>query len=247
MTHNHGFKADFPHLITRRAVLGGAAALASSGPALAASCVADARETAGPFPAHGRRFNVLKDSGVLRRDIRPSFAGLQGTAPGMPLDLEIQLVDAGRGCATLANHAIYIWQCDAAGLYSLYEISDQNYLRGVAVTDANGIARFTTIFPGCYSIRWPHIHFEVVASVERMSRGRDNLLIGQTSFAQADCVAIYEADAAYAKSIRNLANNNETTDMIFRNDSAAQMAQRRVSITRSNGALLGSVMIGLPT
>jgi protocatechuate 3,4-dioxygenase beta subunit len=31
----------------------------------------------------------------------------------------------------------------------------------VQITDANGVVSFTSIFPGCYSGRWPHIHFEV--------------------------------------------------------------------------------------
>ncbi|MET3639659.1 protocatechuate dioxygenase [Rhodococcus hoagii] len=38
---------------------------------------------------------------------------------------------------------------------------DGTYLRGAQTTDANGIARFTTIFPGWYTGRTVHIHLKV--------------------------------------------------------------------------------------
>jgi protocatechuate 3,4-dioxygenase beta subunit len=40
-------------------------------------------------------------------------------------------------------------------------VTTESYLRGVQVTDSNGQVTFTTIYPACYSGRWPHIHFEV--------------------------------------------------------------------------------------
>ena len=46
-------------------------------------------------------------------------------------------------------------------------IEDENYLRGIAKTDGEGTAWFKTIFPAGYSGRWPHIHFEVYASVAK--------------------------------------------------------------------------------
>lgn len=241
-----GFKHDFPHLISRRAMLGGLASSAAT--PLFANCVPEAQETAGPFPADGsqgrRSFNVLAESGVLRRDIRASFAGLSGEAQGAELDLEIALVNTRGDCRPVLGHAIYIWHCDAVGAYSLYEVEGQNYLRGVAVTDTNGIARFTTIFPGCYASRWPHIHFEVFASLDDMMTGHDSLLIGQTSFIEADCAQVYAGDQSYRVSRRNLPRNDPATDIIFRDDSAAKMEQRTVKLT-SDAPLSGQVVIGL--
>jgi protocatechuate 3,4-dioxygenase beta subunit len=53
------------------------------------------------------------------------------------------------------------------GNYSLYSeaAAGENYLRGAQEVDAAGTASFTSISPACYSGRWPHVHFEVYASL----------------------------------------------------------------------------------
>ena len=169
--HDGGLAADLPALLGRRnllALLGGAGGLGLAGaPARAlAACVALPWETAGPYPADGTNsregqvINVLTQSGVLRDDIRSSFGNMTGTAEGVPLVLDLTLLNAD-GCTPLAGHAIYLWHCTADGYYSLYTAPDQNFLRGVAVSDADGKVRFQTIVPGCYDGRWPHIHFEI--------------------------------------------------------------------------------------
>src|SRR5690606_11040586 len=113
-----------------------------------------------------RPINVLAMDGVVRRDIRSSFAGMSGRAEGVPLELELRLARAGASCAPLAGHAVYLWQNDAAGAYSLYNLPDENYLRGLQTADGNGRLAFTSIVPGCYGGRYPHCHFEVFESAE---------------------------------------------------------------------------------
>ncbi|HYD24509.1 MAG TPA: intradiol ring-cleavage dioxygenase, partial [Croceibacterium sp.] len=85
--------------------------------AAAGACSATPREIKGPFPADGSNgrppINVLAMDGVVRRDIRASFAGLTGRAEGVALELELALV--GGGCAALPGRAVYLWQNDAAG------------------------------------------------------------------------------------------------------------------------------------
>jgi len=61
-----------------------------------------------------------------------------------------------------------VWQCDAAGHYSGvtdtgvgFDTVGQKFLRGYQITDAKGVARFTTIYPGWYRGRTVHIHFKV--------------------------------------------------------------------------------------
>src|SRR5688572_23576855 len=97
----------------------GASGLLSTPLAAAAQalCTPAPKETAGPFPANGtnsRRgtpVNALTHDGIVRSDIRPSFAGRAGVAAGVPLELTLTLVDA-RGCSPLAAHAVYVWQAD---------------------------------------------------------------------------------------------------------------------------------------
>ena len=109
---------------------------------------------------------MLALTGVVRSDIRPSFAGLSGIADGIPLTIALTLVSSST-CEPLAGRAVYLWHCDRLGRYSLYSsgATDQNYLRGVQAADAGGTVTFTSIFPACYAGRWPHIHFEVYPSL----------------------------------------------------------------------------------
>lgn len=70
----------------------------------------------------------------------------------------------------MQNVRVNIWHCTKDGLYSGYD-NNMNpgqagltYLRGYQFTDANGEVNFTTIFPGWYSGRLCHIHFQVYVS-----------------------------------------------------------------------------------
>ena len=105
-------------------------------------CVAAAPgETAGPYPGDGSNGpNVLIESGVHRSDITSSFGGMTGTAEGVPMHLTMDLQDLTNNCAAGAGMAVYVWQCDREGRYSLYSegITDQNYLRGVQTADESG-------------------------------------------------------------------------------------------------------------
>ncbi len=83
-------------------------------------------ETAGPFPGEGSNGpNVLNQTGVVRQDIRSSFAGLSGTADGVPLTVVLNIVSA-TSCSPLAGAAVYSWHCDRPGRYSLYSAGVTN-------------------------------------------------------------------------------------------------------------------------
>jgi len=132
-------------------------------------------ETAGPFPGEGSNGpNVLNQTGVVRRDIRSSFAGLTGTADGIPLAIVLNVVSAST-CEPLAARAVYLWHCDRLGRYSLYTngATNQNYLRGVQEADASGQVTFDSIFPACYQGRWPHFHFEVYPNLSAATSASD--------------------------------------------------------------------------
>ena len=223
--------------LDRRRMLGGMA-LGLGGALLAAcgsragaqagslACAATPTEIKGPFPADGsngrpRPINALAMDGIVRRDIRSSFAGMKGRAEGVPLELELSVVDASRGCTALAGRAVYLWQNDAAGAYSLYNLPGQNYLRGLQAADEQGRVRFTAIVPGCYGGRYPHCHFEVFASAEAALRGEAPLLVSQLAYPDAECRAIYQGDARYGDSLRNLERLPLSRDFVFGDSDAA--------------------------
>ena len=271
--HDRGFAFDMKTLIERRRVLGlfglaGAGALLAGcnigGPpanaeanktataADGAVCVKDPGETSGPFPGDGtnkksgQTVNVLTESGVLREDIRTSFAGMTPTAEGIQFDLAISLVDVSNACAPLAGRAVYIWHCDKDGKYSIYDTEDRNYLRGVGITDAKGQVKFTTIFPGCYDGRWPHIHFEVFASAEKALSGEDSLLISQFALPGDVAKSLYADNADYASSVSNLAATSLEGDMVFADNTPEQIAAQTPKITGDNASgFKGSVTVGI--
>ena len=174
-------------------------------------------ETNGPYPADGTNgVNVLTESGIVRSDIRSSFGTSTTTAAGVPLTVTLTLVNTNASCADLAGYAIYIWHCNQSGLYSLYStgVTGENYLRGVQVTDSNGQVTFTTIFPACYSGRWPHIHFEIYPSLAKATSVSNVAKISQIAMPQDACTTVY-ATSGYSASVTNLAQVSLATDNVF--------------------------------
>ncbi len=204
-----------------------------------AACPRIPTETAGPYPGDGSNGpNVLDDVGVVRSDIRSSFAGLSGTAAGVTLTVTLTILDAD-SCAPLAGRAVYLWHCDRAGRYSLYStgVTDQNYCRGVQETDAQGKVTFTTIFPGCYAGRWPHIHFEVYPSLAQATSSGSKVATSQLAFPQATCDLVYQ-EAGYSASITNLAGVSLATDNVFSDGASRQLATMTGDVTAGYTATL---------
>jgi protocatechuate 3,4-dioxygenase beta subunit len=123
-------------------------------------CVLTPEQTEGPF------YLPLE---LMRQDITEG-------KPGVPLRLRIAVADIN-ACAMLPDAAVDIWHCDAQGYYSGVDSNPGGnanqseeagagteagtFLRGVQLTDADGIAEFQTIYPGWYSGRTVHIHMKV--------------------------------------------------------------------------------------
>jgi protocatechuate 3,4-dioxygenase beta subunit len=189
---------------------------AGSTAATVTDCTVIPTETGGPFPGDGSNGpDVLAESGVVRKDIRTSFDGKTGTAEGVPSTMQFTVVNVDNGCKPMTGAAIYVWHCDRDGNYSMYQnASDQNYLRGVQEIDANGVATFTSIFPACYSGRWPHVHFEVYPSVADATKGTNKLVTSQLAFPEDTCAAVY-ATTGYESSSSNLSRVSLSSDMVF--------------------------------
>lgn len=221
------------------------------GSAQAATSAADCRpypaSTAGPFPgngsnhANGSLANVLALSGVVRSDIRASIAGASGLAAGVPMRLQMRLVNARGGCADVAGCAVYLWQNDRDGLYSMYSpgVEGQNYLRGVQATGADGVAQFTTVFPGCYPGRMPHLHFEVYRSIDAataMNAARaQRLKTAQIAFPVDTSAEVYARAAGYAASAAILKRLSFARDFVFRDGVELQMARLSASAVAGSG------------
>lgn len=178
------------------------------------------QETAGPYPGDGSNGpNVLEGSGVVRRDITSSFGTGSATAEGVPLTFTLTLLDNANGCVPLAGAAVYAWHCDRDGKYSMYDsgLADENYLRGVQEADSNGQVTFSSIFPGAYSGRWPHIHFEVFESMSNATAAGQVLAVSQIALTQAACDDVY-ATAGYEASVRNMTRTTLKSDNVFGDD-----------------------------
>ena len=201
----------------------------SSGSSSSGTCAVIPEETAGPYPADGSNsnasgvLNALALSGIVRSDIRSSIAGASGTAAGVPLTVTLSLVNTNGSCASLQGYAIYLWHCNRDGEYSLYssDVTDENYLRGVQVTDSNGEVTFTTIFPACYSGRWPHIHFEIYSSQNSATQGSNAVKTSQLAIPAAAGNQVYGVASGYSASVSNFAQVSLASDNVFSDDSAA--------------------------
>lgn len=139
--------------------LSAASPIASSAAATAAapSCIVRPAVTEGPY---------FVDEKLNRSDIRsdPSNGAVKPGA-AFALTFNVAKVSAAN-CVSLANAQVDIWHCDAAGVYSdatdpSFNTKGQRFLRGYQVTDANGEAAFTAIYPGWYQGRAVHIHFKI--------------------------------------------------------------------------------------
>ncbi len=120
----------------------GPAAVASG----AVSCVLTPEQTEGPYYIAGEK---------VRRNITEG-------RPGVPLLLRLRVVDAST-CRPIEGAAVDIWHADALGVYSGFGAGakSRTFMRGIQRTDASGLARFRSVYPGWYQGRTVHIHVKV--------------------------------------------------------------------------------------
>lgn len=151
-------------------------------------CVIIPTETQGPFP-----LDLSANTYYFRQDVREDRAGIQ-------LNLRLKVLGLSN-CQPMQNVRVNIWHCDKDGSYSGYN-NNMNpgqagltYLRGYQITDANGEVDFITIFPGWYSGRICHIHFQVYISSSYAA-------ISQLSFDIPTKNALYQTHAdVYTKGV----------------------------------------------
>ncbi|MYX13784.1 3,4-dioxygenase subunit beta [Streptomyces sp. SID8374] len=177
-------------------------------------------ETNGPYPADGTNgVNVLDKDGIVRQDIRSGFGDSTATAQGIPFTFELTVLDIVNDGGPMAGAAVYAWQCDRDGNYSLYSegVEDENYLRGVQVADSEGRVKFISVFPACYPGRWPHVHFEVYPDLDAITDADKRLSTSQLALPKKACETVY-ATEGYETSVGNLAQLTLKTDNVFGDD-----------------------------
>ena len=215
----------------------GASAAATADATTAADCAVIPEETAGPFPGDGSNGpDVLTQSGVVRSDIRSSFGASTTEAGGVPLTIKLAIQDMAKGCAPLAGAAVYVWHCDREGRYSMYSqgVQNENYLRGVQAAGDDGVVTFTSVFPACYSGRWPHIHFEVYPSLAAAKSAGNRIATSQIALPKDICDQVY-ATSGYEQSVQTLQGVSLSSDMVFGEDHGE----------RQIGTMSGSIANGL--
>jgi protocatechuate 3,4-dioxygenase beta subunit len=155
-------------------------------------------------------------------------------------------VDVNNSCIPISNAAVYIWHCDKDGSYSGYSSSQngshagETFLRGIQVTDSDGVVTFNTIYPGWYAGRITHVHFQIYLN--------DNLTVtatatSQLAFPAAITTAVYNT-SQYSKG-QNSSVTSFSQDNIFSDGTEYQMTTVEGDTTSGYSASL-SVGLAVP-
>jgi protocatechuate 3,4-dioxygenase beta subunit len=201
--------------------------------ALLPECVVRPQQTAGPY---------FVDEKLRRSDIRSDPAG-GSIREGVPLELSFQVSRVGAAeCAPLQGVLVDVWQCDALGVYSgvrdfnrRFDTTGQQFLRGYQVTDADGAARFLTIYPGWYPGRTVHIHFKLRT---QGSGGRGYEFTSQLYFDDASSDRVFRREPYVRQGERSIRNQQ---DGIYRRGGEQLM----LALAETDQGFAGSFAIGL--
>jgi protocatechuate 3,4-dioxygenase beta subunit len=194
-------------------------------------CVVRPQQTEGPYYVEEQL-----DRSDIRSDPRSGEV-----RPGVPLELAFKVSALrGGGCAPLAGALVDVWHCDGLGVYS--DVRDpggstvgQKFLRGYQVTDAAGMARFTTIYPGAYPGRAVHVHFKVRTGA---AAARGHEFTSQIYFDDALTDQVHAREPYARRGQRRMRNDG---DGLFRNGGP----QLLLAVTRSGSGYAGTFDLAL--
>ncbi|MGH2619598.1 MAG: intradiol ring-cleavage dioxygenase [Anaerolineales bacterium] len=195
------------------------------------TCVVRPEMTEGPY---------FVDEQLNRPDIRsdPSSGSVK---EGALLELSFRVSEVSNStCNLLEGVFVDIWHCDAMGVYSDAENQGfntvgQKFLRGYQVTDANGIARFTTIYPGWYFSRAVHIHFKIRSE---LSANSSYEFTSQLFFDDALSDQVFAAEPYASQGQRTIRNGD---DGIFQQGGS----QLLLEVSQSSSGYAATFDIGL--
>src|SRR6185436_4639365 len=117
--------------------------------------------------------------------------------------------------------------------------SSRRFLRGYHVTDANGIAQFTTVYPGWYQGRAVHVHFKLrlFAGSTKTYEFTSQFFFDETLTDQVHALSPYSA-----KGKRDTLN---TRDGIYNALSSGDRAALTLQTTRDGTGYAGVINLGV--
>jgi protocatechuate 3,4-dioxygenase beta subunit len=179
--------------------------------------------------------------GPCHDDQAPEREDISEGKGGLPMRFALRIVDDN--CEPVTDADVDIWHCDNLGVYSS-ETADNpsfctgsnaealaaRYFRGHRKTDADGVAWFSTCFPGWYASRAIHVHM----TIRRSSREGDEYLTTQVAFPTALIAELCGSHPDYAG--HGQPDTANTADTVFPSDTVDEYEVETQRM--SDGALL---------
>ncbi|KAI0970594.1 aromatic compound dioxygenase [Xylaria arbuscula] len=171
------------------------------------SCVLTPEVTQGPYYIGGEyiRTNIIEDQA------------------GIDTIIDYQIIDVDT-CEPVPNVYLEMWHCNATGVYSGIVASgngdssdetniDKTWLRGIQLSDSDGVVQFESIFPGHYTSRATHIHLLVHTNATVYANGTlgnevSASHVGQSFFDQS-LISAVELNAPYTDNTQELTANTD--------------------------------------
>jgi protocatechuate 3,4-dioxygenase beta subunit len=163
---------------------------------------------------------------------------------GFPLTLTFTLYNYNATTSSgvpLSGAHIDIWHADAIGTYSdeasgaiqSENTVGQTWLRGYQVTDSNGAVSFSTIHPGWYTGRTPHIHVRV-RTYDSSGNVTYNLTT-QMFFTDAQNAAVLAA-TIYQHGTRTVFNANDNVYSVLQSDGTTVGSHLMLNVTQGSSS-----------
>lgn len=134
----------------------------------------------------------------------PERADVSDGWDGIPVRLALRVVD--ESCQPVEDVIVEIWHTNYKGIYSgqINAMCNKDeadrvagYFRGYQRTDADGVVRFDTCYPGWYSGRVVHIHFRVISGGYDASDSARAEVVSQLFFPDALNASIFGDQSLY--------------------------------------------------
>jgi protocatechuate 3,4-dioxygenase beta subunit len=211
-------------------------------------CLLSPEQIAGPY---------FRNPKLIRRNISEG-------QDGIPLVLRLAIVDAMTG-EPVSGALVDIWHCNARGAYSgwskidpdkevdagdigaIPRTDDYTYLRGGQFSDAKGIVRFTTVYPGFYAGRALHLHVAIrITGGNNYLEERHVAWVGQLYFPEVANRSVLSAREYGGRSVSALTNDQ---DHFYENmgGEASTLSVHTIGRDTTDDGFFGRMTIGIDT